>query len=191
MKEDNDNRMPRESLDHALDAALAKYASAEPRVGLEERVLANLRTVEAHAAHGMWWNWRIATVLAAVLVVAGTFAWRWSRPAHPPIAEHPSAPNVKPVTAEAVNHESNSGTTQEKTVRRRVRRPVKQEIVAASPKLDVFPSPLPLSEQERILASYVAAYPEHAALVAVARMDALRHEAEVRQEIAAEGDAKQ
>jgi len=42
-------------------------------------------------------------------------------------------------------------------------------ILAAQPKLEQFPSPRPLSEQERILASYVERYPETAELVAKAR----------------------
>ena len=72
-----------------------------------------------------------------------------------------------------------------------IRPRLQPEIAVAGPKLDVFPSPLPLSEQEKILASYVAGYPEHAALVAEARMDALRQEAEERRRMAGELDEKQ
>ncbi len=36
-----------DELDRMLDAALAKYAAAEPRAGLEARVLANLRARDA------------------------------------------------------------------------------------------------------------------------------------------------
>jgi hypothetical protein len=63
--------------------------------------------------------------------------------------------------------------------------------VATNPKLDVFPSPLPLSEQEKILASYVSEYPKHAALVAEARMDDLRQETEERRRIASERNERQ
>jgi hypothetical protein len=45
------------------------------------------------------------------------------------------------------------------------------------PKLDQFPSPQPLSEQEKILAAYVAKYPEDALLLAQARAEALRRDA--------------
>jgi hypothetical protein len=48
----------------------------------------------------------------------------------------------------------------------------------STPKLAQFPSPQPLSEQERILASYVAKYPEQAALVAQARAQALQQDRE-------------
>ena len=36
-----------DEFDRMLDAALAKYAAVEPRTGLEERVLANLRAEQA------------------------------------------------------------------------------------------------------------------------------------------------
>jgi hypothetical protein len=49
---------------------------------------------------------------------------------------------------------------------------------ANSPKLDQFPSPQPLSEQEKILASYVNQFPDHAALLAQARMEMLRRDRE-------------
>jgi len=45
-----------------------------------------------------------------------------------------------------------------------------------SPKLEQFPSPQPLSEQERILANYVGKYPEHATLIARARSEALQRD---------------
>jgi len=69
---------------------------------------------------------------------------------------------------------------------RRPRRSPEGAIAVAGPKLDVFPSPLPLSEQEKILASYVAQDPWRAALVAEARMDDLRHEVEERRQIVAD-----
>jgi len=51
-------------------------------------------------------------------------------------------------------------------------------VAPAIPKLDQFPSPQPLSDQERILASYVMNYPEQAALVARARAEILRQDRE-------------
>ena len=51
-------------------------------------------------------------------------------------------------------------------------------VVAAVPKLDQFPSPHPLSEQERMLASYVAQFHDEAVIVARARTEALRRDRE-------------
>jgi hypothetical protein len=50
--------------------------------------------------------------------------------------------------------------------------------VAVQPKLDQFPSPRPLSEQEQILANYVAEYPETAALIAQLRTEEREKERE-------------
>jgi hypothetical protein len=49
---------------------------------------------------------------------------------------------------------------------------------AVQPKLDQFPSPRPLSEQEQILVNYVAKYPETAALIAQARTEEREKERE-------------
>ena len=92
-------------------------------------------------------------------------------------------------------HLANRETSQaaQKKPRRRTTGPrPPHETVASGPKLDVFPSPLPLSEQEKLLAIYVGEDPEQAALVAEARMADLRHEAQERLQIAAgEQDEKQ
>ncbi len=64
-------------------------------------------------------------------------------------------------------------------------------VVASGPKLDQFPSPRPLSEQEKILASYVTKYPKHAALIAQARAEALRQDlAEEMKDAAAAKDSQ-
>jgi len=57
-------------------------------------------------------------------------------------------------------------------------RPIRDLVVASTPKLEQFPSPQPLSEQEQILMSYVAKYPEKAALIAQARAEALQRDRE-------------
>jgi len=49
-------------------------------------------------------------------------------------------------------------------------------VVAATPRLDRFPSPEPLSEQERLLRNYVAQYPEQAVRLARLRSEALRQD---------------
>ncbi|HEY2171295.1 MAG TPA: hypothetical protein VGJ30_16840, partial [Candidatus Angelobacter sp.] len=55
-------------IDDTLDSLLANYSSAEPRPGLETRILANLREEEKKASEG-WWNfkWLWAGVIAAAI----------------------------------------------------------------------------------------------------------------------------
>jgi hypothetical protein len=84
-------------LDRALDAALAKYAAVEPRAGLEERVLAGLRSSQAEAPHRTWWRWGLASAVAAMLVAALFLGWRANKPLPRQIANHPSA--KKPTSA--------------------------------------------------------------------------------------------
>jgi hypothetical protein len=50
--------------------------------------------------------------------------------------------------------------------------------MAPYPKLDQFPSPQPLSEQEKILANYVARFHDEALLVARARSESLQRDRE-------------
>ncbi len=69
-----------DELDRMLDAALAKYAAVEPRTGLEDRILANLRAERTRVPDRAWWRWSVAGALAAVVVVALALAWRSGKP---------------------------------------------------------------------------------------------------------------
>ena len=180
-----DGEVPDE-LDVALDAALAKYAAVEPRAGLEERVLAQVREEQTRGAERGWWRWGLGAAVVAVFAVAVALAWRSGKPSHPVIADHPSvvAPSSKaPTVAANASLGANEVASSEKNaVRPRERRTIRRSahssphvaVVAANPKLEQFPSPQPLSEQEKILVSYVEKYPEHAALVARALIRAVR-----------------
>jgi hypothetical protein len=74
--------------------------------------------------------------------------------------------------------------------RRPANRPLRDRSTSKTPKLAQFPSPQPLSEQEQILVSYVAKYPESAALVAQARAEALRRDREEEADAAASGSVR-
>jgi len=171
--EAGDRRSLEDALDRELDAALAKYALAEPRAGLEERVLANLRGAQKHAAAG-WWRWTAAAALAAavILVVASLTGKMGQRV--PGITEH-SAPVVtqKIVPSGVEMPDSHPTGVRKPAVRVAHRQPA---MVTSAPRLEQFPSPQPLSEQEAILARYVSRYPEHAALIAQARTEELRRD---------------
>lgn len=158
-------------LDRELDLALAKYAAVEPRAGLEERLLANLRS--APASQRAWWQWSAVAAVTAVVIVAISLTWRSGKPTQPAIAEHPApvAPRM-PESRTASNGKSNDVRPHALHPSTLIHRPRAQVVAAAPPKLDQFPAPLPLNEQEKILASYVVHYPEHAVLVAEARAEA-------------------
>lgn len=173
-----DNQISDNELDRLLDAALAKYAAGEPRSGLEERVLANLRSTMP-LANPTWWRWSIAAAAAAMLLIVITMAWRSRTPSHPAVAKRPAQTEHRNAGTEM--HVARHDPT---TIPPRSRRAPKTHVlgpapvVAGAPKLDQFPSPHPLSEQEQILASYIAQFHEEAVMVARARTDELRKDRE-------------
>src|SRR5277367_3104363 len=155
----------RDALDREFDIALAKYAAVEPRPGLEERILVNLRAERGNAAERSWWRWSVvsAVALAAVVIVV-TLAWKANTQYAPAIANHPSivAPSVQqPGQRLASNGTENDAhpPAPRPTIRHVLHRVYATAVAETHPKLDQFPSPQPLSEQEKILASYVEEYP--------------------------------
>ena len=176
-------------LDDQLDAALAKYAAVEPRAGLEERILAHLQVERTRPTHAAWWRW--ATVAACALVLAALLAWRLDRSGQNRVVRHPAIPQRQvqsQVEANAANTRRPSPPPMRKHRRNAEQAPA---TVAAQPKLDQFPSPQPLSAQEKLLADYVADHPEQAVLMAQARMEALRRDAEEKQKAAADNQDSQ
>lgn len=161
-----------------LDAALARYAAVEPRTGFEERLLANLRARQKRAPVRIGWRWPWAGAVAVVvLVLAFSLAWR-------PSKQHLDKATDQPITQDGRDTQVANRARQPylparalPSVRPTVRHRPRPSIVRIAPHLEQFPSPQPLSEQEQILARYVATYPEHAALVAEARAEALRRDA--------------
>jgi len=158
-----------DNLDCELDAALARYAAVEPRPGLEERVLANLRSAPASEAPGHnWWRWSVVAAVAAGIVVAIAMAGRSGRPSNPTVAKHSSTAEepAKPSTRFVSNEQEND--THPRSVQVRQKRPRSHPpiVAAVAPKLDQFPSPQPLNEQEQILADYVRQFHNQAVQIA-------------------------
>ncbi len=166
--------------DRWLESALIQFGKAEPRVGLENRLLANLRAERAPAyLRRRWWRALGMVASLAAILVAVRVEER-DRERKPESAAATSTTNraeaqelVQPRPIPQIVHPA-----REEVLRRPAHRPTRDLAVASTPKLAQFPSPQPLSEQERILASYVAKYPEHAALVAQARAEALQQDSE-------------
>jgi len=138
-------------VDELLDSALARYAQAEPRPGLEGRLLARLRSEPEPAAFG--WRWlpmaaAAAVVLAAVLYFAGS---RTSRPTE--VAVQPP-PAVAPAqTAPAVTPKA-SAPVASRPAAKRLSAP-RALAAAASGRRQQFPTPGALSEQEQLLVRFV------------------------------------
>jgi hypothetical protein len=175
MDQRNPDRNPdKDALDLELDAVLAKFTTAEPRSRLEERILANLRIEQKRAAERSWWRWPAATALAAVIALTVFGAWRSRKPVQNVTALHPPATvlsNTHHGTQVANNSERGSIPLRELSTLGELSR---RRLKPRSPKLDQFPSPQPLSEQEKMLTEYVAGHHQQAILVARARMAELK-----------------
>ncbi len=123
MRDDEKNE-----LDRRLDAALAEYASVEPPAGMEQRILARLQEAEAKPRLA-WWRW--AAAIPALACAVAVFVYRDAPRIEPPrvALTTPPAPVLSaPLTKRASRP-----------------RPVRL------PKLEVFPTPVPLSAEERAL----------------------------------------
>ena len=143
-----------------------------------------------------WWL-PLWSVTAVVLAVVAVWVWQSGREARPrttakksamtqretaqagpikPAAVEPAPVRTFPIRTIAKGGESHLAVEAKE---RRDEIPLaSNQTLAATPKLDQFPSPQPLSEQEQILMSYVAKYPEKAALIAQARAEALQRDRE-------------
>ncbi len=169
-----------DELDRVLDVALAKLKS-EPRAGLEERVLANLRAETARGAERVWRRWGVLAAVAAALVIVAALSWRPGRSARPTNHVAIAMPTTQPASTQvAASGEPREVRLQAGHALRKTRRPRAVEAVtaAAQPKLEQFPSPQPLSEQERALARYVSQFPHEAELIARAQEE---YEKEIQQ----------
>ena len=149
--------------EESLDAALNKYGDSEPRPGLENRLLAVLRAEQQACAGRSWMAWPAVVSLAAgLLVVAGVFQTT-KQSEIPAIRSTPAAPLISRTTSVPRTQLDAS----------RIRR---QSVKPRSPRPEQFPSPQPLSEQERLLASYVEKFPREATLVARVKTAAFQEE---------------
>jgi hypothetical protein len=166
-----------DDLDLALDAALLKYAVAEPRTGLEERILANLRVERSRVPYQGWRPWALAATAIVVVVIA--LAWRLGRQqviAHRPAVTTQTRPETQVASRNGEEARPQGKATKHRTAAHKfspktdlATTDVATTVVSTNPKLDQFPSPEPLSEQELALAQYVRNFPTDANLAAQAQ----------------------
>jgi len=161
-----------DELDRLLDESLSSYA--EPVHGLEERVLRGV-SASASPRPRLLWLWPAGLAAAAVLLLFVATPWRSPLPPHaapsPQIARTPAPQRDVVRNVDKAVPLPRHGAAH-------LQRAVAQTTVAEQeplPKLDVFPSPSPLSAEERALAGLVArssAQEQHALLAARQQADA-------------------
>jgi hypothetical protein len=165
-------------IDQWLESALSQYGKAEPRGGLESRVLASLRAERNRIAFARrwWWAAGMATATAVAIAVAlwvGESGREKNRVSMAGVSTPRKTENLRstqPQPSAQIAHPPN-----ETAKVRPANRPVRG-LAVATPKLEQFPSPQPLSEQEKILVSYVTKYPEIAALVAQDQAESMKRD---------------
>lgn len=159
-----------------LDSALKQHGEAEPRTGLEVRVLASLQAESERPPER--WNWRPAMAAVVVMIVVGAAIFfvrgRGVEPEQAANSKTVPANEVRPsFPLPAAGVAASAYVSPKRLMRTHRLDPSRLAVVAAEaePKLEQFPSPQPLSEQERTLASYVAQFPDQAVLVAKAQAE--------------------
>jgi hypothetical protein len=148
------------SLDAVLDRALAACGDAEPRVGLENRILASLRDEDHRVASARRRFLVVGSAVAAV--VLATTLWIVVSGTSPPNRRTTTArvsPAVAVTTPQDRKSERSIRTNQ---IRRhgRSRHPKSPTEGDGLPKLREFPSRRPLSGQEKLLLAYISAAPD-------------------------------
>lgn len=159
-------------IDEWLERALQQRGKAEPRPGLENRILASLKAERARVPMQAW-GWRPVWVSLAVILLLGVIvSLRRTPERSAPIS---AAGVVGPVVSKSPGH----------SIAAVVRKPRAHLIRRSIPRLEQFPSPQPLSKQEEVLARYIQQFPREAVLVAQAQTQLSKQEM-MEQEISEE-----
>jgi hypothetical protein len=147
------------NLDRWLDTALRQYGSAGPRTGLEGRIVTRLAAEVKRKHATKRWRWGLVVASAACLMAAiwvGIGHQGLRQPEnikHLTTSDFSGSPPVAPVPVAAQRH------TRHIHERRAAAGPTE-------PRLDRFPSPRPLSEEELLFANYADRFPNEAMLLA-------------------------
>ena len=150
-------------IEDMLDSLLAKYSSAEPRPGLETRILANLRDAESREGSRGWrkfkWLWAgvavAAAIIAGVILLGGHGKEKGPVVVHElPAPAHPQPPQTQPKPLEIAPQ---MATKQREHSSHRAAMITAAQNSGLKPELRPanFPTPFPLSEQERLMLAYL------------------------------------
>lgn len=136
-------------LDHLLDSLLAHYAYAEPRPGFETRLLAAVRGPKQSSRFG--WLWAFCAATGAAIAVFGVYySQLWQLPQPPSIeaAKPPVLPAIRPFLVPKATWHVQNGAVEPTPL-----------VSTVDVRREVFPTPVPLSEQERLLLQYLRRTP--------------------------------
>jgi hypothetical protein len=132
-------------VDELLHASLRYYANAEPRPGLEGRVLAGVRARQQAARQRKVWAWGMGLATVAATVTLLLIYWPRQQSAPLPVTAKAPANSSAPVVAKVA-------PSVQPPVSHRPPRQTPPNRVDWRPQQ--FPTPRPLSEQEKLLVIY-------------------------------------
>jgi hypothetical protein len=159
-------------IDDMLDSLLTNYSSAEPRSGLKNRILANLREAEEkEAAHGWWsFKWLWAGVVAVAIIVAAVLVNGRHR-VEPPTNVIVKTNQRGPQPEEIQPHVPIARQETAKIHRRKPSTPTlpQNATLALSERPANFPTPAPLSEQDRMMFAYLENTPREVVIAQLPR----------------------
>ena len=164
-------------LERWLDAALARGANVEPRPGLENRVLVTLQVERERLTQPSRWWWVLAVSGTAAAAVIAMWIGLHTRQ---PLPDRTSADStthrlnvIRPELPDRPRHVEHA-----RVLARGPRPPARSKAVkdATGPRLNQFPSPQPLTDQEQTLSRYVHEFPDRAILVARAQTQLRKQE---------------
>jgi hypothetical protein len=195
----DDQKKKDEFAERWIDSALDRYSDAEPRPGFETRLLASIAAERERSPRwrGMW-MWAALGAAAAVLiaVIALNVSHRQNTGNAQNIAKanRPAGVSDQSTTASSVTPPTrpegerpqmaeNSGARQlasHRPARRGTARNTSEARLAlastAQPRKPQFPTPAPLSEQERLLLAYVRATSKQEIETVIAQKQAFEQE---------------
>ena len=169
-----------DAVDRELDAAVATLVAVEPRAGLEQRVLANLRAQQERGDVRRWRRWPIlaVTVPFVIVVMALCLFWRKTGPT-PSLTARQRESTVQnekqrgaSIAADNAGRPASADLAETAPTNRLPKRSARRKpFFEDGPRLSQFPSLRPLSEQERILVRFVQEFPSEAAIIARAQAE--------------------
>ena len=141
-------------LDKFLDEALKSYSEAEPRIGLESRIIVELNLRTAPAQH--WWHSEVAYASAAIVVACAMSygVYRLASTGPEITARHRSIATRVPVPELVRSGPRVVSTMPDPRTHSRVqihRNEGEQQRVTLASQL---PAPMPLTQQEKLLLAF-------------------------------------
>jgi hypothetical protein len=142
-------------VDQWLESALSQYGNAEPRTGLENRVLANLQAERNRIASRRPWWWAAGAATAtAVAIAMALWAGKSGQERNPANTMGASTTTQREQRALVQSGPAPQVAHPAGEIKQRMpaSRSVREAVVATMPKLDQFPTQRNLSEEESLLA---------------------------------------